>query len=733
MPRGLAILALVGPLTALRAPQIRRVRARPIVCSEADIVEGGAQLVWLTGHADLRLQDHGGFTVASAMEGEGAVVPIFVLDPDVHLKYPPIRLERLHRALTSLEASLALAHDMKLVVRCGTAADVLPGIAKECGASTCHVIEDDVEQPMRVAQKQGCAALEKAGVVLQRWDGALRAPPAGGEVSGFFPDYCTAASARPLQAPIGAPEDGEMPRLIESLPSDGLPSLADLLQMAERAAPRATAARQRAECDTTPPHSALALELCDAAKARDAANAYVRDGRDAFADARLRRALPSDSSRTSLHAVNGDRLLGYGAVAPSKVLSLREAPTRAFSAALGVGAISAREVREAAAEAGAAADASLGEMPIWGRESADALSDVVEWREWFELLAKRSLARLEGGALPATTGGEKPAGGDPRETGTVAYWRWGGEHLVRYATWPAGKDFDGAAPAMLMVHGFAASLEQWERLVHALREESKRQHGGQDRTPPIYAVDLVGFGHSSKPDLSYTQYVWEASLVDFVTEVMDARDLVLAGNSIGGGLSAGAAAYLGPICKGVVLCNSAGEIAEPEDDPGPSVESVRDMTLRGGVDPYSPIPLLGPPALELFGLGIIGLIYPQIDQRLSLIYDDRPQNADPSLTYAIQQGAKSPGSANVIGSGQKIASFRPLNEVLGRSRGFSGGVLVVQGQNDRVSGAKRAQDRADTMERLGWTVVRVDEGGHCVQDDAPLATAKAVWEWLPTV
>ena len=45
------------------------------------------------------------------------------------------------------------------------------------------------------------------------------------------------------------------------------------------------------------------------------------------------------------------------------------------------------------------------------------------------------------------------------------------------------------------------------RLVHALR----RRAGGN--LPPVYALDMVGFGHTEKPALSYTQHLWEAQVV----------------------------------------------------------------------------------------------------------------------------------------------------------------------------------------------------------------------------
>ena len=105
------------------------------------------------------------------------------------------------------------------------------------------------------------------------------------------------------------------------------------------------------------------------------------------------------------------------------------------------------------------------------------------------------------------------------------------------------------------------------------------------------------------------------------------------------------------------------------------------------------------------------------------------------MTFAIEQGASNPGSANVIGSGQKLSENRPLNEVLGATHGFGGPVLIAQGANDRVSGPARAQERADLFTRMrpGVTVDLIENAGHCPQDDAPELVARAIVRWWEQV
>lgn len=780
-----------------------------------------SRLIWLTGFEDLRICDHGGFTeafskaVANDDDNENElIIPVFVIDPKIHLRSQSTSsLKRLHESLTALEESISSLPPSSmmssLVVRIGSPSRELPALAHETNAVACHVVEDDVVTSMRTAQQSGCASLTEMGVEVYRWTNRLRpsAPWAsdGLETSSnqsllpsFFPDYCKIADTLPVSPPQDdtiidqfRTKASGMAGNLTIIRSEGLPSLKELLDMAESATPDAVLeARSSTKpfCDTTEPFDAVITEKWSTEKgAMKALNEFCRIGNVEFTNKYF---IASDAANKglskgkSMYASSVARIIRSS---PAKNLALREGPTRAFSNALNLGAVSPRNVIDAARNRspvtppvffwdkrtkikdsiydGSSNHAGLfpSDNPFWGRRSEGSLSDVVEWREWFHLLAKRSLSLQEMGE-PATSGGEKESmkndnnkniSGDPRESGTVNYWRWKGQHLVRYLTFPAGKDYgeqdeETRDPAILLVHGFAASCEQWERLVYNIRQQKVQANNGKDTTPPIYAIDLLGFGHSEKPGLSYTQYMWESQLVDFAIEVMESIPMVMVGNSIGGGLSAGAAASLGKkICRGLILLNTAGILLEPDtyrgydssesnSDIGGDFSSYTEAAIEGNPETiYSPVPFFGNKALDVFGAAIIGLIYPEIEKRLSLIYGNRIENADPAVVYAIQQGASSPGSANVIGCGQKLAPNRPLNEVLmgvdDEDRNGSFPTLVVMGLDDRVSSPAVAKLRAELFSRLNpdtITLKKISDAGHCPHDETPDKVANHMLNWL---
>ena len=114
------------------------------------------------------------------------------------------------------------------------------------------------------------------------------------------------------------------------------------------------------------------------------------------------------------------------------------------------------------------------------------------------------------------------------------YLRWHG-WLVRYAI---GGSQDPSAPAVLLVHGFGASSDQWDRVFEefAPSPASSKEGAstiGRGKGVRLVALDLVGFGHSSKPPLSFSQYSWADCARDVALRA-GGGPFFIAGNSIGG-------------------------------------------------------------------------------------------------------------------------------------------------------------------------------------------------------
>jgi len=80
-------------------------------------------------------------------------------------------------------------------------------------------------------------------------------------------------------------------------------------------------------------------------------------------------------------------------------------------------------------------------------------------------------------------------------------------------------------PAVLLIHGFGASIGHWRHNIPALAEVSR-----------VYAIDLIGFGGSDKPvpssEFRYTFETWGTLISDFCRDIIGGT-AVLIGNSIG--------------------------------------------------------------------------------------------------------------------------------------------------------------------------------------------------------
>ena len=99
-------------------------------------------------------------------------------------------------------------------------------------------------------------------------------------------------------------------------------------------------------------------------------------------------------------------------------------------------------------------------------------------------------------------------------------WRLGNIHYTK----------TGTGKPILLVHDLApaSSGYEWKNLVGKLAE-----------TYTVYTIDLLGFGRSEKPNLTYTNYLYVQLLSDFIkSEIGHRTDIIASGSSAALGIMA---------------------------------------------------------------------------------------------------------------------------------------------------------------------------------------------------
>ena len=82
-------------------------------------------------------------------------------------------------------------------------------------------------------------------------------------------------------------------------------------------------------------------------------------------------------------------------------------------------------------------------------------------------------------------------------TGEKLTWNWRG-YDIKYVAY-------GEGPPLVLLHGFGASIGHWRKNIPELAAAGHR----------VYALDLLGFGDSDKPNLDYSLEFWVKIIHDF--------------------------------------------------------------------------------------------------------------------------------------------------------------------------------------------------------------------------
>ncbi len=87
--------------------------------------------------------------------------------------------------------------------------------------------------------------------------------------------------------------------------------------------------------------------------------------------------------------------------------------------------------------------------------------------------------------------------------------------------WKYGKIFyskSGKGSPVLLIHDLtpASSSMEWERIYKSLSKKHT-----------VYTIDLIGCGRSSKPNLTYTNYLYVQLITDFVTNIIKEKTTIV--------------------------------------------------------------------------------------------------------------------------------------------------------------------------------------------------------------
>ncbi len=276
-----------------------------------------------------------------------------------------------------------------------------------------------------------------------------------------------------------------------------------------------------------------------------------------------------------------------------------------------------------------------------------------------------------------------------------SYWQWR-EQSIYYVK--AGQE-DTTKPPILFVHGFGASTDHFRKNIAELQEDFQ-----------VWAIDLLGFGRSAKPDRVYSGDVWRDQLSDFITEVIG-RAVVLVGNSLGGYACLCVAAQRPENAVGLVLLNSAGPFSDsqPRPQPNPVQKLIRNLLLQ----PWA--------SFFLFQYLRRRFI---IRRTLKKVYLDQNAVTD-QLVEDIYRPSCDPGAVKVFASVFKSPQGEKVDVLLQQ---LQCPLLLLWGEGDPwMNTRERSKKFKQYHPQLREYFI---QAGHCPHDEVPEEVNRLLKDWF---
>lgn len=279
-------------------------------------------------------------------------------------------------------------------------------------------------------------------------------------------------------------------------------------------------------------------------------------------------------------------------------------------------------------------------------------------------------------------------------------WTWQG-HKITYTV-------AGEGQPLLLIHGFGACLGHWRKNIPVLANNGYQ----------VYALDLLGFGASAKPNLDYSLELWQELITDFWSTHIQLPTIFI-GNSIGGLLSLMLITQQPEIAAGGVLINCAGGLNHRPEE--------LNLPLRLIMGTFAK--LVSSPYLGKFIFNNIRQKN-RIRKTLYQVYRDKTAVTE-ELVEMLYTPACEAGAQAVFASIINAPAGPKPEELLPHLRLP---LLVLWGEDDPwtpIKGAKIYQDLALKNEAVKF--YPIPQAGHCPHDEKPEVVNQYILNWLGEV
>ena len=292
------------------------------------------------------------------------------------------------------------------------------------------------------------------------------------------------------------------------------------------------------------------------------------------------------------------------------------------------------------------------------------------------------------------------------------YWNWKNYQIA----WQVEETSNNSGIAIVLIHGFGACKEHWRFNQKTISSIA-----------PCYALDLIGFGDSSKPNsqISYEKKTyqnfnycfdnWSQLVYDFCNEIVK-KPVLLIGNSIGGVIALNTSKKLSQKALGVILIDCA---QRTMDDKRLAEQSLLMRFLRPVIKTFVRQRLL---SSNIFNIAAKPKFIAKI---LKVAYPSR-NNVDEELIDTLFKPTQSKGAPEAFRGFINLFDDYLAPNLL---KEMKTSVHLIWGEKDpweSIVEAKFWKDNFKNIKRLDI----IKGAGHCPHDENPEETNKLINEFI---